>query len=642
MGDRLIQARGWIFTSLRAAFCASILSAVGYSAPAHGQGQNKIVATHEYREGEVIVKLKGTSKSLKAQAFVGKAVSQKAMSLKGSWHGLNMHHFNVPKGEKVHDVINQLNNDPDVEYAEPNYIVRRLSVGGEGQPIPIEQVQNAAAAAGDVSASSSTSQTAAPIQLQDAWAQMTPGLTPSVVAIIDTGVDLNHSVFVNSGALWVNPNEIAGNGIDDDHNGYVDDINGWNFAYSNNSPLDDDGHGTHVAGIVLGTTQDIFASPIQAAKIRIMTLKFLDATGAGSTSDAVNAIYYAVNNGAKVLNNSWGGGGYSASLLEAISYAYSRDTIFVAAAGNSSMNNDQTPTYPANYTVPNLMAIAATSDLDGFASFSNFGASTVGVGSPGVSILSTYPGNATYRMSGTSMATPFVSGVAALMVREQPTMNGYQLKNILYGVSTQISSLAHKTSTQARINVYNSIVNAKAASISSSQPAYDGSRAPSSTGGAAMNGGGCGLVVRTMGGGGGDGGELSGPQKNLAFFGLLALLISPILLSIALRQRAGKNLRRYTRYQIDSQVRIRFGDRELVGSVSTISLGGIQLNTDAWLEKGGVVKMAIQSPDGKDNLEVEGMVVWSEEQKRYGVQFANASDNVLASISRWTQSLLKA
>jgi subtilisin family serine protease len=637
MGDRLIQARGWIIAVL---MTSTIV--VGQSAPVHAQGQNQIVATHEYREGEVIVKLKGTSKSLKAQAFVGRVVSQKAMTLRGSWHGLNMHHFKVSKGEKVEDLVNQLNKDPDVEYAEPNYIVRRLNVGGEGQPMPFAQVQNTAAGeAGSVSASTTSTLTNAPIQMADAWAQMTPDLTPPVVAIIDTGVDLYHSAFVNSGALWVNSDEIASNGIDDDGNGYIDDVNGWNFAYSNNSPLDDDGHGTHVAGIVLGTTQDIFASPIQPAKIRIMTLKFLDATGAGSTSDAVNAIYYAVNNGAKVLNNSWGGGGYSASLLEAISYAYTRDTIFVAAAGNSSSNNDQSPTYPANYTVPNIMSIAATSDLDGFASFSNFGASTVGVGSPGVSILSTYPGNATYRMSGTSMATPFVSGVAALMVREQPSMNGYQLKNILYGVSTQISSLVNKTSTQARINVYYSLMNAKSASISSSQPAFDsGTRAPSSSGGASM-GGGCGLVMKTLDGGG-DGSELSGPQKNLAFFGLLAILISPILLSIALRQRAGKNLRRYTRYQIDSQVRVRFGDRELVGSVSTISLGGIQLNTDAWLEKGGVVKMAIQSPDGKDSLEVEGMVVWSEEQKRYGVQFANANENVLASISRWTQSLLKA
>lgn len=643
MGARLIQAGIRTFLNRRAALTelASALIGTLILGGSLARAQSQIASTHEFREGEVIVKLKGTSKSLKAQAFVGKAVSQRSMTLRGSWNGLNMHHFKLAEGQNVKDAVDQLKQDPDVEYAEPNYIVRRMSVGGEGQPIPFEQLQQAQASADTVTANALNVQTSAPIQLQQAWAAMTADLSPSVVAVIDTGVDLNHSAFVNSGAIWTNPNEIANNGIDDDHNGYIDDVHGWNFVYSNNSPLDDDGHGTHVAGIILGTTQDIFALPIQPAKIRIMALKFLDNTGSGSTSDAVNAIYYAVNNGAKVLNNSWGGGGMSQSLLDAISYAYSKDTVFVAAAGNSSNNNDISPTYPANYSVPNVMSIAATSDLDAFASFSNFGAQSVGVGSPGVSILSTYPGNATYRMSGTSMATPFVSGIAAMIVREQPLMNGYQVKSLIYSDANPVSSLVNKTSTQSRINVYSSLVAAQTATVASSQPSYDSS-APAGRAPASM--GGCGLVMKSMSGGDGDGGGtgLSAPGKNLAFFGLLVVLMAPILLAIALRNRSGKNLRRYTRYQIDSQVRVRFGDRELVGHVSTISLGGIQLNTDAWLEKGGVVKMAIQSPDGKDSLEVEGMVVWSEEQKRYGVAFANANDSVLASISRWTQSLIKA
>lgn len=603
----------------------------------------QVVQTPEYVEGEIIVKLKGKNKSLKAQAFIGKAVSEKSMSLKGTWNGINLHHFALKPGAGVKEAIAELQNDPDVEFAEPNYIFRRMSVGGEGQPIPLEQIQAAAAASSgdEVGAMSSTSQTSAPIQLSQAWTAMTPGKTAPIVAVIDTGVDLTHPVFVNSGALWTNTAETL-NGIDDDGNGYVDDTQGWNFVNGSNSPDDDDGHGTHVAGIILGATQDIFKSPIDSASIKIMPLKFLDSTGAGTTSDAVKAIYYAVNNGAKVLNNSWGGGGFSSSLLEAITYAYNHNVVFVAAAGNSSQNNDSTPTYPANYTVPNMMSIAATSDLDGFASFSNFGAVTVGVGSPGVSILSTYPGGATYRMSGTSMATPFVSGLAAMMVREAPTMNGYQVKSLLFGASNQVSSLLNKTSTQSRINAYNAVVAAKSATVSGTQPAYDSSqaRAPSSESGAAPALGGCGLVMKSIADGGGGG--FSGPHKNVAFFGLLAILMSPILLSLMLRQRGGKNMRRHIRYQIDSQVRVRFGDRDLVGHVSTISLGGVQLNTDAWLERGGKVKMAIQSPDGKDQLEVEGMVVWSEEQKRYGVAFDNANDSVIMAISRWTQSLLKA
>lgn len=608
------------------------------------QNQPQIQGTNEYVEGEIIVKLKSKGKSLQSQAFVGKAVSEKSMTLKGSWGGLNIHHFSVQKGANLKAAIDELKNDPEVEYAEPNFIVRRQSVEDEsfGAPIPYEDVV-AQAEGSEVGSMSSSSQTTAPIQLLQAWSAMTSGKTPPVVAVIDTGVDLNHSVFVNSGAIWTNSGEIPGNGIDDDKNGYVDDVRGWNFVSRTNSPQDDDGHGTHVAGIILGTTQDIFASPIAAASIRIMALKFLDANGSGTTSDAVNAIYYAVNNGAKVLNNSWGGGGFSNSLLDAISYAYSKKAVFVAAAGNSANNNDAVPTYPANYSVPNIMSIAATSDLDGFASFSNYGVTTVGVGSPGVSILSTYPGSTTYRMSGTSMATPFVTGIAALMVREAPTMTGYQIKNLLYSASNPVSSLNTKTSTKARINVYNSIASAKGTTVDSSQPAYDSaaSRAPSSESSVGPTLGGCGLIANEIfNGKGGDGG--SAANKNLAFFALLSVLFAPVLLSLILRQRSGANKRRFTRYQIDSQVRVRFGDRELVGQVSTISLGGVQLNADAWLENGGIVKMAIQSPDGKDMLEVDGKVVWSEEKKHYGVEFENANQGVVAAISRWTQSLLKA
>lgn len=611
---------------------------VSLTSVAHAQ-----VVTREYVPGEIIVKLKGKAKTLQSQAFVGKAVSEKSMSLKGSWAGLNMHHFALKAGQGVEEVIREMQNDPDVEYVEPNYIVRRQSTGIEGEPVAMSEVQSAASSGGTYS---TYAQTSAPIQLSQAWAAMSAGKTPPVVAIIDTGIDFNHAVFTGSGAIWTNPNEIPSNGIDDDKNGYIDDVHGWNFVANSNSPADDDGHGTHCAGIVLGTTQDITASPIAAAQVRIMPLKFLDANGSGSTADAVKAIYYAVNNGAQVLSNSWGGGGFSSSLLDAITYAYNHKVAFVAAAGNASTNNDSSPTYPANYNVPNMISIAATSDLDGLASFSNYGASTVHVGSPGVSIWSTYPTNMYARLSGTSMATPFVAGLAALILREAPSMTGYQVKNLIFGGAQSVSSLQTKTTTKSRINVYNSVVAAKTSTVDPNQPSYDSSmaRAPASSDSAAAPSlGGCGLVSKMIrDSGGDDGGSFSGPQKNLSFFALLIVLIAPVLVSLALRQRSGKYQRRFARYQIDSSVRLRFGDRELVGQVSTISLGGVQLNTDAWLEKGGVVKMSIRSPDGRDELEVEGKVVWSEEHKRYGVAFANADDSVLANISRWTQSLLKA
>ncbi len=628
------QRRVQKFKSTYAVLTFSTLALWGASAQAQQQSP-------EYVPGEIIVKLKSKSKSMQAQAFIGKAVSEKSMSLKGTWSGLNMHHFALKPGQSVESIVAELKADPEVEYAEPNYILKRQSAGFEGEPMAMSDVR--AAASSDYSA---FAQTNAPIQASQAWSAASSSATPPVVAVIDTGLDINHDVFVQSGSVWTNPGEIPNNGIDDDRNGYVDDVHGWNFVSNSAAMVDDDGHGTHVSGIVLGATQDITAIPLEPAKIRIMPLKFLDGNGSGSTSDAVKAIYYAVNNGAKVLSNSWGGGGFSNSLLDAIAYAYEKKVVFVAAAGNASSNNDSAPTYPANYAVPNLISVAATTDLDGLASFSNYGSRTVHMGSPGSSIWSTYPNDLYGRASGTSMATPFVSGLAALMVREAPTMNGYQVKQLIFNASVPVSSLSSKTVTKARLNIYNGLMSAKGASVDPSQPEFNAAsiRAPSSLadpGAGAI--GGCGLVTKmALDASGGGPGGLSGPQKNLAFFALMIVLISPVLLSVAMRQRSGKNQRRYTRYQIDSSVRVKFGDRELVGQVSTISLGGVQLNTDAWLEKGGIVKMSIQSPDGRDQIEVEGKVVWSEEQKRYGVAFANANDTVMSAINRWSQTLLKA
>lgn len=598
----------------------------------------------EYVPGEILVKLKGSSKAMKSQAFIGKTVSEKSMSLKGSWSGLNLHQFKMaakngggePSEADFQQALTDLRNDPDVEFAEPNYILHAPSKVGTEQIISMSDLRQQIAA----SSYSAFAQTNAPISSSNAWSAMSAGASPIVVAVIDTGVDVNHEIFRDSGAIWTNSGEIAGNGIDDDANGYIDDRIGWNFVANNNSPLDDDNHGTHVAGIVLGVSQDITASPIAAAKIRIMPLKFLDSNGSGTTADAVKAIYYAVNNGARVLNNSWGGGGYSNSLLNAIAYAYSQRVVFVAAAGNSSSNNDVTPTYPANYSVPGLISIAATTDADALASFSNYGLTTVHVGSPGYSIWSSLPGQSYGRASGTSMATPFVAGLAAIMLRENPNLSAYQVKELVFAGAQSVSSLSTKTSTHARINAYNSLQAAKGATPSSSQPDYSAAsaRGPASAeeGGAA----GCGLVKSLID----DAGGPSGPQRNVAFFGLLLLLTAPVMVVISLRgmkEASGKARRRFPRYQITSQVKMTIGERELTGNVSSISMGGLSMSTDAWLENGGVVTMSIRSPDGAEEIQVAGKVVWSEEQKRYGVAFQGADTSALNSIARWTAGLLR-
>lgn len=622
------------FSSVRSRILFSVFCAFVFQ-------HSSIAFAAEYVPGEVIVKLRGKQDSFDSTAFLGKQKAKGKLKLKRSYKGLNMHHFDV-KDQSVEESIDELKNDPAVLYAEPNYIlkIRQVMEPQDAQPaMTLSQLQAQAQNNG----SQAIVQTSAPIDLSSAWAAETPNLAEPIVAVIDTGIDYNHSVFVGSNAIWTNSGEIANNNIDDDNNGYVDDIRGWNFAYGTKNPYDDDlhGHGTHVAGIILGTTQDIFASPIAPAKIKLMALKFLDSSGSGTTSNAVSAIYYAVNNGAKVINNSWGGGSWSNSLLDALSYAYSQEVAVVSAAGNSGSNNDVSPLYPASYPIPNIISVAATSDWDTLTGFSNYGANTVHVASPGLSIRSTLPGDVFGFLSGTSMATPFVSGVAALVVRESPTMNGYQVKQLVFSSSETVGVLSGKIYTGSRINVHNSVVSAKAAVVSASQPAFDAAsvRAPSSDRSAAQAG--CGRVS-TLSSSQSEGEPPAPPMQNLGFFMLLMIMLSPVLLNIYLRtQRSDKSRRRHPRYQISSQVKLKVGERELIGDVSTISLGGAQLNTEALLDQGGIVTMTIASPDGKDQIQVQGRVVWREECKSYGVQFANAEENTLAAISRWTQALVK-
>lgn len=607
---------------------------LSFSSYAHGQSVN-------YVPGEVIVKLKGSAQAGVAnQSFMGKAQSQKGLQLKNAFSKMGVYHFSVKPGQKVEDAVQELKQDPDVEYAEPNYIFSKATVGSVNQTFSVSEVEGMAGSGGYLA-------TGAPIQVPNTWSVVSPSSVP-VVAVIDTGLDMSHPVFSQSDAVWVNSDEIPGNGRDDDGNGYVDDVYGWNFVSNSGNMIDDDGHGTHVAGIVLGVTENIYSSPYPSAIIRIMPLKFLDGSGYGKTSDAIKAIYYAVNNGATVLNNSWGGPSYSAALHEAISYAYSAGVIFVAAAGNNGSNNDAAPMYPASYDVPSLIAVAATTDTDALAYFSNFGHNTVDLASPGVFILSTIPGGGYGSMSGTSMATPFVAGLAALMKAERPTLLGYQAKQIILANTDVVMDgsgnpvLDNKVASQGRMNVYSAVQATKAASISSTQPTYSFTNADRQLA-SSIAAGGCGLVSKMLdrNGGGGSGGNGVGGLETWSVFIVLALFALPILIYNVLRRRRPQQRRLHDRYKINSEVKVTVGERELVASVSTISLGGVQLDTDALLEQGGIVSMVIRSPDGNDQISVEGRVVWSEAKKAYGVQFAETSQTVRERISLWTRSLVK-
>ncbi len=298
----------------------------------------------------------------------------------------------------------------------------------------------------------------------EAWDTSTGNLT-TVVAVIDEGMDINHPDLRDN--IWTNPGEIPGNGIDDDLNGYVDDVNGYDFANDDASVYDPDPisekgdeHGTHVAGTI--ATEGNNGTGVAGVnwQARIMALKFLGPNG-GSTVDAVEAINYAVRNGAKVSNNSWGYvGSPSRSLQDAISRADTAGHLFVAAAGNGGAdgvgdNNDRDSSntnYPSSYNNANVIAVAAADNRDKLASFSNYGATTVDLAAPGVNVASTLPGNGYGYYSGTSMATPHVTGVAVLLKSQNPTLDDTQMKsNILDSVDKK-SSLKGKVLTDGRLN----------------------------------------------------------------------------------------------------------------------------------------------------------------------------------------------
>jgi hypothetical protein len=251
---------------------------------------------------------------------------------------------------------------------------------------------------------------------------------PVTVAVVDEGVDTSQPDL--AGRMWHNPGEIPGNGVDDDHNGYVDDADGWDFADGTSqvySPADGDDHGTHVAGTIAARRDNGVGVAGVADNARIMPVKFLKPDG-GLTSDAIAAIGYAVANGARVINASWGGPAYSPALCDAIRQAGDAGVTVVVAAGNDGQDNDATPDWPANCPSSNVISVAATDQGDGLAWYSNRGATTVDVGAPGTDILSTLPGGQYGLKSGTSMAAPHVSGIAAVLEGMRPDLQPWQVR----------------------------------------------------------------------------------------------------------------------------------------------------------------------------------------------------------------------
>ncbi|MEN8217501.1 MAG: S8 family serine peptidase, partial [Pseudomonadota bacterium] len=277
------------------------------------------------------------------------------------------------------------------------------------------------------------------------------------VAVIDTGVDYNHVDLADN--RWVNEGEIAGNGVDDDGNGYIDDVYGYNFAYGDGDPMDDHSHGTHCSGTIGAVGNNGIGVAGVNHTVRIMAVKFLDDWGSGWADDAISSIIYAVDNGAQILSNSWASGEFSQGLEDAISYANDHNVLFVAAAGNEYSNNDEYPNYPSNHEVPNVLAVAATDHNDDKPDWSNYGLTTVDLGAPGLDILSTVLGDEYDYFSGTSMATPHVAGAAALLKGYNPNLSALEIKSILMESVDLVASMDGKTVTGGRLNINNALFN---------------------------------------------------------------------------------------------------------------------------------------------------------------------------------------
>ena len=260
------------------------------------------------------------------------------------------------------------------------------------------------------------------------------------VAIIDTGMDLDHPDLAAN--LWTNPGEVAGNGKDDDHNGYVDDVHGWDFVNNDAVPEDDNGHGTHVAGTIGARGNNGVGVSGVAWSVRLMPLKAFNAAGSATTSAVIAALEYAVANGARLSNNSYTGPDFVRSEYDAFAAAGAAGHLAIAAAGNAGQNDDESPAYPASFPLDGLISVAATDDDDELATFSNIGVYSVQVAAPGTSIRSTVRGGGYGLMTGTSMASPHVAGVAALLAAEHPDWTGTAIRDRILGTTRPVAGLA--------------------------------------------------------------------------------------------------------------------------------------------------------------------------------------------------------
>lgn len=382
----------------------------------------------------------------------------------------------LPRGVGVAEAVEEYRDAPGVAYAEPNYLYRPV----QSPTTPSDPDFRALWGLHNTGQTGGTAD--ADVDAPEAWEKLGES-SPVVVAVIDSGVDVSHPDLAAN--VWRNPGETPNNGRDDDGNGYVDDVNGWDFANGDASVYDgtQDDHGTHVAGTIAAAHDNGTGVAGLGRNVKVMPLKFIDGEF-GSAFDAARAIDYAVAQGVPVSNNSWGGPKESRYVKEAIDRARAKGHLLVAAAGNSGLDNDSSTerSYPASSASENIVSVAATNSRDELAWFSNYGATGVDLGAPGVGILSTTAGGGYGGKSGTSMATPHVAGAAALLLGKDPNLGYSEVKSLLLSGVDPSPSLAGKTVTGGRLNAANSLAALpETAQTSAPEPPPPDTTAPSVT-----------------------------------------------------------------------------------------------------------------------------------------------------------------
>lgn len=398
-------------------------------------GLSSALAAPAVKPGSLLIKRKSTAEistlgSLHALAH--------ATSVKRFTYPAGLELVQVQPGFSTEQALSTYKNDPNIEYAEPNYIVHILATPSDTY-FKYQWGLNT-------------------INAPLAWNKLT-GSDSVVLGTIDTGVDYKHPDLKNN--LWTNSQEIPGNNIDDDRNGYVDDIHGINGATGTGNPMDDNRHGTHVAGIIGAQGNNSLGVSGVMQKTQIIACKFLDAGGGGDTAGAIACMnYFAAlavrsQDPVKVVatNNSWGGGEASQAFTDAVKQHQKLGILFMAAASNENQNNDTVDTFPSNIPLSNVIAVAATDSRDALASFSNYGKRSVHVAAPGVDILSTVPGARYDYLSGTSMATPFVTGLAGYLKASNPSLDWVSIKNLIIAGGEPISAAKNTTISGRRIRI---------------------------------------------------------------------------------------------------------------------------------------------------------------------------------------------